>query len=78
MAPSQLHRQLRRLKFELAAAQNRLAWTGDDWEQEAALEEVRAARDRLLDAWSLRQDWVRADAYGSNRPRVPGRSDSPN
>lgn len=67
MSPSQLERQLRRLTFELAAAQNALAWARDDLEREMELEEVRAARDRLLDAWSLRQDLMRARAYGTDR-----------
>ena len=67
MTRSKLERCLRRLSFELAAAQNALRWAGDDLERGGRLEDVRAARERYLDAWSLRQELIRQDFFGPDR-----------
>lgn len=43
---------------------NALAWATTDWERTTRATQVRAARDRLLEAWAVRQDVVRKDFYG--------------
>jgi hypothetical protein len=67
VTPSQLERQLRRLTFELASALNAYAWSRTDLERDTCATEVRAARERLFDAWSERNTLQLADFYG-HRP----------